>query len=257
MLVIETDDMRWDELKFMPQVRRLIMHRGLHFVNSFAPYPLCCPSRASFLSGKYAHNHHVLSHVDPFGFTSFDDHLTLATELQKHGYQTALVGKYLNGYARQKIHGTDRSPCTTSRPGGTSGWRAATTSSVAVALHGGTYNYFSMTQNVNGASGAAPRIYSSKLTAEQVQRTIKAVRRHRQAVVRVVDPGRPALRWAARARRPGSDPAHRRELTSSRPPRDRSACADLRRDVPTRSATRLRPGGAGLTTSPATSGRRR
>src|SRR5690349_20574190 len=58
ILVIETDDMRWDDLRWMPSVRRLVADRGLSFENSFAPYPLCCPSRSSFLSGQYTHNHH-------------------------------------------------------------------------------------------------------------------------------------------------------------------------------------------------------
>ena len=61
IFVIETDDMRWDDLRFMPNVRHLIEARGLSFENSFAPYPLCCPSRSSFLTGEYAHNHHVYS----------------------------------------------------------------------------------------------------------------------------------------------------------------------------------------------------
>ena len=52
LLVIETDDMRWDDLRFMPHVRRLIQDRGLSFENSFAPYPLCAPSRSSFLTGR-------------------------------------------------------------------------------------------------------------------------------------------------------------------------------------------------------------
>src|SRR3954447_21121469 len=48
VLVIETDDMRWDDLRWMPNVRRLIQRRGLSFESSFAPYPLCCPrGRAS------------------------------------------------------------------------------------------------------------------------------------------------------------------------------------------------------------------
>ena len=45
VLVIETDDMRWDDLRFMPAVRHLIQDRGLTFENSFAPSPLCAPSR--------------------------------------------------------------------------------------------------------------------------------------------------------------------------------------------------------------------
>ena len=170
MLVIETDDMRWDELKFMPNVRKLIKGRGLAFENSFAPYPLCCPSRASFLTGKYAHNHHVLSHVDPFGFQAFDDRTTLATVLHGGGYQTALVGKYLNGYARQHVHGSTR-PSLHYVPPGWDQWMAGSDKVFPAGdpLHGGTYNYFSMTQNVNGQVVAHPGIYSTRLLADQVQ----------------------------------------------------------------------------------------
>ena len=103
VLVIETDDMRWDDVRWMPNVRRLIQARGLSFESSFSPYPLCCPSRASFLTGRYAHNHEVLSHAEPFGFASFRDKRTIATVLQKAGYRTGLVGKYLNGYGQQAL----------------------------------------------------------------------------------------------------------------------------------------------------------
>jgi arylsulfatase A-like enzyme len=170
MLVIETDDMRWDELKFMPNVRRLIMHRGLNFVNSFAPYPLCCPSRASFLTGKYAHNHHVLSHVDPFGFQSFDDRRTVATQLQKNGYQTALVGKYLNGYARQPTFRT-RTSSLHYVPPGWDEWYAGSDHRFPAGspLHGGTYNYFSMTQNINGKIVPHHGTYSTDLLAGQAR----------------------------------------------------------------------------------------
>ena len=114
VLVIEADDMRWDDLRLMPNVRRLLQRRGLTFENSFAPYPLCCPSRASFLTGEYAHNHHVYSHEDPFGFASFHDRRTIATVLQKAGYQTALVGKYLNGYGQQPVRVRASRRCSTS-----------------------------------------------------------------------------------------------------------------------------------------------
>ena len=170
MLVIETDDMRWDELKFMPNVRKLIKGRGLSFENSFAPYPLCCPSRASFLTGKYAHNHHVLSHVDPFGFQAFDDRTTLATVLHGGGYQTALVGKYLNGYARQHVHGSTR-PSLRYVPPGWDQWMAGSDKVFPARdpRHGGTYNYFSMTQNVNGQVVPHRGIYSTRLLADQVR----------------------------------------------------------------------------------------
>ncbi len=64
IVVIMTDDMREDELAFMPNVQRLIEDRGVRFVNSFSPYPLCCPARASFLTGQYTHNHGVWSNTD-------------------------------------------------------------------------------------------------------------------------------------------------------------------------------------------------
>src|SRR5690242_4272902 len=119
VLVVEADDMRWDDLRWMPNVRRLVQRRGLTFENSFAPYPLCCPSRASFLTGQYAHNHHVYSHDEPFGFASFRDRRTIATKLQAAGYRTALVGKYLNGYGEQPVRRTGEPSLTYVPPGWT------------------------------------------------------------------------------------------------------------------------------------------
>ena len=100
--------MRWDELRYTPNVRKYVTSRGLLFSNSFAPNPLCCPSRASFLVGQYSHNHRVYSHEVPYGFAAFDDHLTVGTALNQAGYQTALVGKYLNGYGKQPVEGDRR-----------------------------------------------------------------------------------------------------------------------------------------------------
>ena len=93
--------MRADDLQWMPSTAAMIGGRGLTFHNSFAPNPLCCPARASFLTGQYSHNHQVLSHEAPYGFGAFDDRDTLATRLSDGGYQTALIGKYLNGYGVQ------------------------------------------------------------------------------------------------------------------------------------------------------------
>ena len=173
VMVIEADDMRWDELKFMPNVRKLIGGRGLRFTNSFAPYPLCCPSRASFLTGKYSHNHHVLSHVDPYGFQSFDDKVTLATVLQKAGYRTALFGKYLNGYARQHQYRSTE-PSLHYVPPGWDQWYAGSDKVFPTnsRLHGSTYNYFAMTQNINGTVVPHPGVYSTRLLANQVQRVL-------------------------------------------------------------------------------------
>ncbi|MBO9521734.1 MAG: sulfatase [Nocardioidaceae bacterium] len=180
MLVIEADDMRTDELRWMPNVTRFLGGRGLTFENSFAPYPLCCPSRASFLTGKYAHNHHVLSHVPPFGFKSFDDSVTLATRLQDGGYQTALVGKYLNGYGEQPIRGTKTSSLTYVPPGWTE-WHAGSDHIWRPGekwrgreYHGGTYSYFNLTQNVNGSLRTFPGQYNTHVLARQTRSLIRS-----------------------------------------------------------------------------------
>ena len=74
---------------------------GVTFENSFSPYPLCCPARSSFLTGLYTHNHEVWSHAEPWGFKVLKDADTLPVWLQQAGYDTAFLGKYLNGYGSQ------------------------------------------------------------------------------------------------------------------------------------------------------------
>jgi N-acetylglucosamine-6-sulfatase len=102
VVVIMTDDQRADTLQFMPQVQSLIANQGTSFTNALATTSLCCPSRASFLTGRYAHNHGVLDNTPPNGsISAFDNSSTLATWLDDAGYTTALVGKYLNQYQQQ------------------------------------------------------------------------------------------------------------------------------------------------------------
>ena len=73
------------------------------FNDYYVPYPLCCPSRVSLLTRRYAHDHGVRGNIQPnggyFGF-SFRAAAThnLATWLQGAGYRTIHVGKFLNGY---------------------------------------------------------------------------------------------------------------------------------------------------------------
>jgi arylsulfatase A-like enzyme len=102
VLVIETDDQTLESMKVMRNVNSLIGSNGAKFTNSFVNYALCCPSRATFLTGQYAHNHGVLSNEGPRGgfdrFQSLHAHNNLAVWLRRAGYHTALIGKYLNGY---------------------------------------------------------------------------------------------------------------------------------------------------------------
>jgi arylsulfatase A-like enzyme len=103
-IVIIADDLDSASIKHMPAVNRLLVQQGTTFSRYFATTPLCCPSRASLLRGQYAHNHGVLRNTgDDAGFDAFvasgHESVTMATLFDAAGYQTALVGKYLNGYA--------------------------------------------------------------------------------------------------------------------------------------------------------------
>jgi N-acetylglucosamine-6-sulfatase len=99
IVVIVTDDQRWDALQSMPNVKRLLQQRGVTFTNSFVPNALCCPSRSSTLTGLHSHTTGVWGITAPNGgFGSFKDQTTIATVLHDAGYRTMLVGKYLNAY---------------------------------------------------------------------------------------------------------------------------------------------------------------
>ena len=150
IVMVMADDMRTDDLRFMPAVRQLVRDRGLEFRNSFSPYPLCCPARASFLTGRYAHNHHVYSHTDPYGFKAFDDRRTLATALRASGYNTGFVGKYLNGYGAEPSLVTG-GPSFRYVPNGWTDWYGAVERPArSPYTSGGTYNYMHTIFNVNG-----------------------------------------------------------------------------------------------------------
>jgi arylsulfatase A-like enzyme len=104
VLLIITDDQPWDTLPVavgpaaMPWLEARLddpSDRWIRFTNAFVNVPLCCPSRASILTGRYARHTGVESNVDG---ADLDESSTLATWLDGAGYQTAFIGKYLNGY---------------------------------------------------------------------------------------------------------------------------------------------------------------
>ncbi|HEX9945471.1 MAG TPA: sulfatase [Thermoanaerobaculia bacterium] len=99
VLVIMTDDQTVEDMRVLPKTRTLLAERGTTFANSFVSYALCCPSRATFLTGQYPHNHGVMANSGPNGgYHRLDSSDTLPVWLQRAGYYTAHVGKYLNGY---------------------------------------------------------------------------------------------------------------------------------------------------------------
>ena len=81
------------EEQFMPTTWARIYQQGVRFPNSFATTSACCPSRASILTGMYAHNHNVRVERDPL------DKNTIVERLNAAGYVTGQVGKYLNSWS--------------------------------------------------------------------------------------------------------------------------------------------------------------
>ena len=98
VILIVTDDQRWDSLARMPTVRSELQAKGVTFSNAFVVNPLCCPSRAAILTGMYSHRNGVWDNRGAHGFPRFEDGATLPVWLDSVGYETILIGKYLNGY---------------------------------------------------------------------------------------------------------------------------------------------------------------
>jgi arylsulfatase A-like enzyme len=102
VIVVMTDDQTLADMQVMGKTRRVIGGQGVTFNQSYVSYSLCCPSRATYLTGLYAHNHHTLGLTPPLGgydkFARLNGRATLPVWLQDSGYQTAHIGKYLNGY---------------------------------------------------------------------------------------------------------------------------------------------------------------
>jgi N-acetylglucosamine-6-sulfatase len=151
-VVIQTDDQTLDGLyetftafpgaaktRAMPNTLDLIAKRGMTFNRYYVPYPLCCPSRVSLLTGRYAHNTGVKGNVQPnggyygFSFRAAASH-NIATWLQGAGYRTIHIGKFLNGYG-DAPHDNG-----TSVPPGWSSWHTVLKADTEHLFYGYTLN---------------------------------------------------------------------------------------------------------------------
>jgi N-acetylglucosamine-6-sulfatase len=100
VVFILADDMRKDDLKYMPKTRAILGEKGMRFSNAFVSNALCCPSRATIMRGQYAHNHGLWTNHDA-GRRYKDlgnERDNVATRLDNAGYRTGLFGKYFNEY---------------------------------------------------------------------------------------------------------------------------------------------------------------
>ena len=164
VVVVMTDDQDFRSMSAMPRTRSLIAARGTTFSTSLVSFPLCCPSRATFMTGQYAHNHGVQWNNAPNGgYYKLRQAETLPVWLRRAGYRTIHIGKFLNETG-------ERDP--TEVPKGWDDW------------HGGvdpsTYGYYGYTLNHNGVPktyGNGPEDYSTDVYARLAERAITGARK--------------------------------------------------------------------------------
>lgn len=206
VVVIMTDDQDFRSVRVMRNVKRKLARRGTSFENSFATFPLCCPSRASFLTGQYAHNHGVLGNKPPRGgYTAFREAGSLPVAMQRSGYRTGFVGKYLNQYGLRS-NGSRRAV-----PRGWDAWRAL--------LHSSANAMYGYELNENGRVrryGSKRRHYQTDLLGRKAARFIATSARRSAPFFLTLSTLAPHLEANRRlARNPRPAPRHRKRFRSA------------------------------------------
>ncbi len=214
ILLIVTDDQRWDTLWAMPEVQRSLVERGVTFSEAFTTSSLCCPSRASILTGQYPHTTGVYRQGLPHGgFQSFDDTTTIATALRAGGYRTGLFGKYLDSYQADALGGYV--------PPGWDRWVAFVHS-----------QYLEYTLTVDGTVerfGAAAGDYSTDVLAARTEDFIRSTEGPVFAVYAPPAPHAPAIPSAVdgglfAGLRPSRPPSFNEPDVSDKPARSAATC---------------------------------
>ncbi|MGW2826708.1 sulfatase family protein [Streptomyces sp. NPDC001443] len=112
IVFVLTDDLATNLIPYMPHVRQL-QKDGMSFSNYYVTDSLCCPSRSSILTGRFPRNTGVFTNNGADGgYQAFnrkgDERKCYGPAMQKAGYRTGFMGKYLNGYQPADTNGTDR-----------------------------------------------------------------------------------------------------------------------------------------------------
>ncbi|MEZ5142276.1 MAG: sulfatase-like hydrolase/transferase [Acidimicrobiales bacterium] len=230
ILVVMTDDQTLEEMRALPRTQRLIGDQGTTFDQYYVSFPVCCPSRATYYSGQYAHNHDVRDNVPPLGGAGkFVPHQqdTLAVWMKDAGYQTASIGKYLNGW------GEDGN---ISPPPGWDHWFGL--------IDPSTYNYFNYSVSVNGQRydyGTRPEDYQTDVLGQEVVNTIGRFSQDGRPWFVSFTPLAPHVEAGRGPRRSGRRRSRRRATRASsatsscrpRPPTTRPTCRRSRRSSAT------------------------
>lgn len=148
IVVVMTDDQTLEQLRVMSFTKSYFEQNGVTFDDFVTSFAVCCPSRATFLTGQYALHHGVLDNGPPRGgYAALDDSNTVPVWLQDAGYRTTFIGKYLNGYHTLDI------------PAGWSDWQA---------LLNNKYYDFSLNDNgIRVKYGDQPADYQTDVLADR------------------------------------------------------------------------------------------
>ena len=164
VVLILSDDERSDGTPVMENVEKLLVDHGVNFTNAHVTTSMCGPSRASILTGQYAHHTGVLDNFGVHAYPAFKEEAAdLPVWMHRAGYQTALVGKYINGYTGAAGHHKI--------PPGWDDWQVL--DSIPMEAY---YNY---SVNDNGRLehyGSKPSDYSTNVLADKAAQFIKQAR---------------------------------------------------------------------------------
>ncbi|MCW2989447.1 MAG: Arylsulfatase [Solirubrobacterales bacterium] len=159
VVVIMADDQDFRSMTVMPKTRQLIAGQGTTFDQAIISFPLCCPSRATYYTGQYAHNHGVKWNFFPTGgYYLLKQDEVLPVWLQRAGYRTIHIGKYLNQTGTRDPREVPN------------GW-----TDYMGGVDPTTYDYYGMTINHNGTLktyGRDPKDYSTDVYAGLATRAI-------------------------------------------------------------------------------------
>ena len=193
---------------WMPNRKALFQTQGVTFTDFHSSTPLCCPSRASFLTGQYAHNHGVYANKAAL----FNPSMSLATQLQGVGYQAFLVGKYMNEYGQcNKINCAPHVP---------PGW-----THFAAFGNPSYYDYDLWVDGVPRSYGSAPSDYSTDVIRDTTLSFMRGATPNKSMFLWIAtsgphSPSTPAPRHVRRHLQPGAVDASELEPGG----RQRQAC---------------------------------
>lgn len=168
IVIVLTDDQRKGTIRpeLMPQLWTQIRAQGRAYPNASVPTSLCCPSRASILTGNFAHTTRIYSNDLPNGGWQLfhdlgEENNTIATALHAAGYDTSLVGKYLNGPFWAALANGYEPP----------GWDHV------ISFTSTGDHYYDYTLNDGSAHGEAPGDYSTDVLAGYAESFIRSAPR--------------------------------------------------------------------------------